>query len=321
MKRFKGKTVLITGAAGFLGRHLTKKFKELGAHVYSLDNYITGAEHDESIMPADVTNHTVFDGALHYILHAAGIASPVFYAQHPLETIDVAVKGTRNMLVLAEMHPELEGFLYFSSSEIYGGPHVVPTPETYRGNVSCTGPRACYDESKRLGETLCSIYHQQYGVPVRTVRPFNIFGPGMSHADRRVVPMFTYEALNDRPLPLFRDGRQTRTFCYITDAIDGFLKVLLDGRIGEAYNIGNPSPEISMRDLTLLFKDFFPKSTYKSMPYPDEYPTDEPLRRCPDVVKAWRDVGYQPQWTLARGLCEFIEWAQEQPSYRDLTIS
>jgi UDP-glucuronate decarboxylase len=316
MKRFKGKTVLITGAAGFLGRHLTKKFKNLGAQVYPLDNYITGAEHDESIMPVDVTNPVTIDHPLHYIVHAAGIASPVFYAKFPLETIDVAVKGTRNTLVLATMHPELEGFLYFSSSEIYGDPNVVPTPETYKGNVSCTGPRACYDESKRLGETLCSVYYKQYGVPVRTVRPFNIFGPGMSHDDRRVVPMFTYKAMHDRPLPLFRDGMQTRTFCYIEDAIDGFLRVVLDGTPGEAYNIGSLDSEISMRDLAILFHDFFPKSTYEFTPYPGEYPADEPLRRAPDTAKASTELGFFAEWTLARGLLEFIEWAQEQPSYR-----
>ena len=316
MKRFKGKTVLITGAAGFLGRHLTTKFIELGAQVYPLDNYITGAEHDKFIMPADVTNPIILDRPIHFIVHAAGIASPVFYAQFPLETIDVAVKGTRNMLVLAEMHPELEGFLYFSSSEIYGDPNVVPTPESYRGNVSCTGPRACYDESKRLGETLCSVYHTQYGTPVRIVRPFNIFGPGMAHSDRRVVPTFTCEAMHDRPLPLFRDGLQTRTFCYIDDAIEGFLKVLLDGSVGEAYNVGNPDNEISMRDLAILFKDFFPRSTFKLRPYPGEYPADEPLRRCPDIAKAVVHVNYSPRWSLGRGLLEFVEWAQ-QSSYRD----
>jgi UDP-glucuronate decarboxylase len=130
--------------------------------------------------------------------------------------------------------------------------------------------------------------------------------------------MFTYEAMHDRPLPLFRDGLQTRTFCYIEDAIDGFLRVLLDGRVGEAYNIGNPNSEISMKELALMLHDFFPDldPIYELKPYPGEYPADEPLRRCPDVTKAWRDVGYQPQWTLARGLLEFIKWAQEQPAYR-----
>jgi UDP-glucuronate decarboxylase len=315
MKRFNGKTVLITGAAGFLGRHLTKKLKELGATVYPMDNYITGSEQDSSIMTVDVTNHMVFDNLIHYILHAAGIASPVFYAKHPLQTIDVAVKGTRNMLSIACAHPELEGFLYFSSSEIYGDPNVVPTPETYRGNVSCTGPRACYDESKRLGETLCSVYQKQYGVPVRTVRPFNIFGPGMAHTDRRVVPMFTYEAMHYHSLPLFRDGLQTRTFCYIDDAIEGFLRVVLDGRVGEAYNIGNSLNEISMLDLARLFRDFFPEVSFTLKPYPDEYPADEPLRRCPDVSKAVDDLGFYAKWTLARGLLEFVEWAKEQPSY------
>ena len=317
MKRFKGKTVILTGAAGFLGRHLRTKLRGLGATVHSMDNYITGGDLGQGSGYADIIDPVYFNGPLHYIIHAAGIASPVFYSKYPLATIDVAVKGTRNMLDLARAYPELEGFLYFSSSEIYGDPNVVPTPETYRGNVSCTGPRACYDESKRLGETLCSVYHQQYGIPVRTVRPFNIFGPGMAHNDRRVVPMFTYAALNDRLLPVFRDGMQTRTFCYIEDAIDGFLKVLLDGKTGEAYNIGNPNPEISMRDLALLFKEQMRRKVqYEFQQYPGEYPADEPLRRCPDVTKAWHDVGYQPRWTLERGLAEFVEWAEKQPTYR-----
>ena len=140
MKRFEGKTVLLTGAAGFLGRHLGPKLRELGAVVWGMDNYITGAEYNLDVLCRDITEPFHHDDSLHYIVHAAGIASPVFYSKHPLETIDVAVKGTRNMLDLAREHPELEGFLYFSSSEIYGDPNVVPTPETYRGNVSCTGP-------------------------------------------------------------------------------------------------------------------------------------------------------------------------------------
>jgi UDP-glucuronate decarboxylase len=316
MKRFKGKTVLLTGAAGFLGRHLGSKLRELGAVVWGTDNYITGSEYQPDVACRDITEPFHYDKSLHYIIHAAGIASPVFYSKHPLETIDVAVKGTRNMLELARAHPELEGFLYFSSSEIYGDPNVVPTPETYRGNVSCTGPRACYDESKRLGETLCSVYHRQYGTPIRVVRPFNIFGPGMAHTDRRVVPMFTYAALNDRLLPVFRDGMQTRTFCYIEDAIYGFLKVLLVGKTGEAYNIGNPDNEISMRDLALLFKEQMRRKVrYEFQPYPSEYPADEPLRRCPDISKAINDIDYHPIVSLEDGLAEFVEWAEKQPSY------
>jgi UDP-glucuronate decarboxylase len=166
-------------------------------------------------------------------LHAAGVASPVYYMRYPLETIDSAVQGTKNLLELARKNKHLESFIFFSSSEIYGDPDPgsVPTPETYHGYVSSVGPRACYDESKRLGETIATVYQQRYDVPVKIVRPFNVFGPGMRHDDRRVIPMFTYEALNGRPLPVHSDGSQTRTFCYITDAICGFLQTLLKGKV------------------------------------------------------------------------------------------
>ena len=255
-------------------------------------------------------------GDLHHIIHMAGIASPSYYAKYPLETIDVAVKGTRNLLNIARQHDELESFLYFSSSEIYGDAREVPTPETYKGNVSCLGPRACYDESKRLGETLCGVYHQQYGVPVRITRPFNVFGLGMSHDDRRVIPMFTYEAIHSRPLPVFRNGMQTRTFCWVSDALEGFLKVMLHGVPGEAYNIGNPNNEISMRDLALLFKELYPfKLTWRLDPYPNTYPQDEPLRRCPDISKAIAHCDYFPRVTLEQGVDNFIRWARAEPSY------
>ena len=152
----------------------------------------------------------------------------------------------------------------------------MPTPETYFGNVSSVGPRACYDESKRLAETICSIYHEKFGVATKIVRPFNVFGPGMKHDDRRVVPMFAYQAMSSQPITVHGDGHQTRTFCYITDAITGFLKVLLVGKPGEAYNIGNADNEISMRDLAQVFVETAQqsggqaggKAEYKLIPYP-----------------------------------------------------
>jgi UDP-glucuronate decarboxylase len=210
-QRFAGKTVLLSGGAGFLGRHFLATFRRLNegvltqpCKVISVDNYITGEQTAvaETAYPdphvvnvwADVSYPLPIREDLHFIMHAAGVASPVYYMKYPLETIESAVQGTKNLMELARRNPALEGFLFFSSSEIYGDPDpkAVPTPETYHGYVSSVGPRACYDESKRLGETISTVYQQRYGVPVTIVRPFNVFGPGMKHDDRRVVPMFTY---------------------------------------------------------------------------------------------------------------------------------
>ena len=292
--------------------------------VISVDNYITGSHeveaHDPNIshVRADIVHPLPVREDVHYIIHAAGIASPVYYMKYPLETIESAVYGVKNLLELARKNEKLEGFLYFSSSEIYGDPDpkFVPTPETYHGYVSSVGPRACYDESKRLGETIATIYHQQYGVPVTIVRPFNVFGPGMGHNDRRVIPMFTYQALNAIPISVHDGGAQTRTFCYITDAITGFVLTLLKGKPGEAYNVGNPENEISMRNLAKLFAELVPGATFQSVEYPDTYPAGEPQRRCPDLTKAHRHLGYSHAVDLKIGLTRFIAWASKEPNYR-----
>lgn len=335
VQRFAGKTVLISGGAGFLGRHFLTVFRQLNdgalaepCKVISADNFITGDQqalrengHDDPNIVnvwADVTYPLPVREDLDFIIHAAGVASPVYYMKYPLETIESAVQGTKNLLELARRNPGLSGFLFFSSSEIYGDPDpsAVPTPETYHGYVSSVGPRACYDESKRLGETISTIYQQHHGVPVAIVRPFNVFGPGMKHSDRRVVPMFTYEALNGRPLPVHGDGRQTRTFCYISDAIAGFLRVLLHGRPGEAYNIGNAENEIAMRDLAAMFTDLVPGADLEFIDYPDTYPAGEPQRRCPDLTKAQDELGYAARHDLKTGLGRFIDWARDEEAYR-----
>ena len=334
-ERFAGKTVLMAGGAGFLGRHFVALFRRLNrdvlsrpCKVISADNYITGEQlalheggrHDPNVVDvwADVSYPLPIREDLHFIIQAAGVASPVYYMKYPLETIESAVQGTRNLLDLARRNKSLEGFLFFSSSEIYGDPdpRSVPTPETYHGYVSSVGPRACYDESKRLGETIATVYQQQYGVPVAIVRPFNVFGPGMKHNDRRVIPMFTYEALNGRTIPVHGDGSQTRTFCYISDAICGFIKTLLKGRPGEAYNIGNSDNEISMRNLANLFAELIPNSQFHNISYPKTYPAGEPQRRCPDLSKANRELGYEWRVDLKVGLRRFIDWAHTQSSYQ-----
>lgn len=322
---FAGKTVLLTGGRGFLGRYFMAVFEELNAKhlkkpvkLVSLDNLITAGREGAEIPEAEhVTfiNHDViepfdFDGPLHYVIHAAGIASPFYYRAYPLETLQVAITGTRLMLDLADRHDAR--FAFFSSSEIYGDPDPkhVPTAESYRGHVSCQGPRACYDESKRVGETLCYIFHTKEGTHTNVIRPFNVFGPGMQETDYRVLPNFANRIKAGLPLNVYGSGDQTRTFCYITDAMAGFLRVVLKGVPGEAYNVGNPKPEISMVDLvnriqTVLGRDI----AHNIVEYPDSYPADEPNRRCPDIRKARLQLEYQPTVDLDDGLRRFLGWA------------
>ncbi len=335
-QRFSGKTILLAGGAGFLGRHFIDVFRYLNekvlqrpCKVISVDNYITGEQaalhesegRDANVVDAwaDISYPLPVREDLHFIIHAAGVASPVYYMKYPLQTIESAVHGTKNLLELARKNQGLEGFLFFSSSEIYGDPDPksIPTPETYHGFVSSVGPRACYDESKRLGETITTIYNEQYGIQTRIVRPFNVFGPGMRHDDRRVIPMFTFEALNGRALPIHGDGRQTRTFCYITDAITGFLKVLLNGKAGDVYNIGNSDNEISMADLGELYTSVISGTKVQFIEYPATYPAGEPQRRCPDLTKAAKDLSYAAQVDLRAGLASFVAWARQQDSYKD----
>src|SRR3989338_4133371 len=333
--KLSGKTIFLSGGGGFLGKYIVGTLCYLNdnvlpkpCRVISVDNFITGSPHphfnykgrsDVLEVWGDITQPLPVREPLHYIIHAAGLASPVFYKKYPLETIDSAGSGVGPLLELAKKNKEtIEGFLFFSSSEIYGDPDPksVPTPETYHGYVSSVGPRACYDESKRLGETITTIYHQLSKMPTVVVRPFNVYGPGMGHADRRVIPMFTYQALCKNPIPVHGDGRQTRTFCYISDAITGFIQVLLNGKRGEAYNIGNPDSEISMKDLAQLYTELVPGASFKTIPYPDTYPAGEPQRRCPDLRKARSDIGYTHSVGLRDGLQRFIYWAQTEPGYR-----
>jgi UDP-glucuronate decarboxylase len=356
LSQLGGKHVLITGGRGFLGRYFTavlamlnerhlagnpvhvtcldnfisageagKDVSEFGEHAYFLKHDVTKRIYDNGRAPGSQGRYTTHNDtgelgmpAPDYIIHAAGIASPAHYKAHPLETLEVATTGLRNSLEFARANPGCR-LVFFSSSEIYGDPTAgnVPTPETYRGNVACLGPRACYDESKRLGETLSQIYAEQYGVHGMIIRPFNVYGPGMQATDYRVLPNFAAKIAMGEPLEVYGDGKQTRTYCYVTDAIGGFLRVLLNGRAGQPYNIGNPSPEINVLDLSLKCcdaagfygapHDKFPKAEIK--PHPANYPADEPQRRCPDITKAGRELGYSPRVGLEEGLKRFFSWA------------
>lgn len=324
----EGKTILITGGSGFLGKYFLltlaylndEVFKER-CHVISIDNFITGVKGDSEFVGRkdftfiyhDVRIPLNIKSGVDYIIHAAGIASPVYYMKYPLETLEVATLGTKNLLELGKAK-SVKSFLFFSSSEIYGDPdpNFIPTPETYPGNVSCTGPRSCYDESKRLGETLCMIYHRLHSLSVKTVRPFNVYGPGMRPDDFRVIPRFITSAMKNESLPVHAGGNQTRTFCYISDAIIGFLKVLLSKKGGEAYNVGNGNDEVNMMTLANMVSELFPnKVAIKAVEYPSTYPQDDPRRRCPDLTKITTNLGYRSQINLKDGLRRTLRWYKE----------
>ena len=322
---FSGRTVGVVGASGFLGQQFVGSFTELNRRlprpieVIGVDSLITGVRNrqvleDEHLrfVEHDIREPLELEAAPDFVVHAAGVASPVYYRQFPIETIEVATLGTRNVLELAQAHGARA--LYFSSSEIYGDPDTanIPTPETYRGNVACLGPRACYDESKRMGETLCYIHARYFATQVAIVRPFNVYGPGMRENDYRVLPNFAKAIQSGEALTVYASGRQTRTYCYSVDAMTGFLLALLHGRVGEAYNIGAAGPEISVVQLAEILEAVHGKPLARTFTdYPDTYPADEPQRRCPDLEKARRELGYKPEVTIEQGLERYLRWATE----------
>jgi UDP-glucuronate decarboxylase len=327
LRKLSGKTVLLTGAGGFLGRYFVAVIKYVNAQpgfnpirVVAMDNYVSSVKWNPN-EDLDINFEWIYGDAIlgaqlpdkyDYIIHAAGIASPQHYRANPLATIDVAVNVTRELLEKAKK--DNARMLFFSSSEIYGDPfpEFVPTTEDYRGNVSTRGPRACYDESKRMGESLCWVYENYFDVQVSVVRPFNVYGPGMMPKDYRVLPNFAASIARNEELSIYGDGRQTRTFCYITDAIIGFLKVLVDSQSPNVYNVGNPSPEISMNELAKIVLEISGKKVASRLSdYPDTYPEDEPNRRCPDISRIKTQLDFSPQVTLEVGLSRFLNWAQE----------
>lgn len=327
-QKISNSTILLTGASGFLGKYFMAVFAEIKSkypnsklRIVAIDNYTTSNKEDlpqkdigdyVEWIYADAKIASDLPDKFDYIIHAAGIASPQHYRAKPLETIYVAVDVTRGLLEKAKQ--DSARFLFFSSSEIYGDPIMseVPTKETYRGNVASRGPRSCYDESKRLGETLCWIYSENYGVHASVVRPFNVYGPGMMPTDYRVLPNFAWSVSNGKVISIYGDGNQTRTFCYITDAIVGFFKVLIDSETPDVYNVGNPSPEISINELVKKIGEVLgiePKLQHIS--YPESYPADEPMRRCPDISKIQNDLDYHPQVNLEEGLKRLFEWSDK----------
>lgn len=333
-----GHHLWLTGGAGFLGYYLVLSIghwnlqakPEHRIRLTVLDNYVrgvpswlAGVKSDQiRLVRHDVTQPIPTDlEPADYIIHAASIASPMYYRKFPLETIDANVNGLRRMLDYAAARNRAQpgvfkGMLFFSTSEIYGdpSPDAIPTPESYRGLVSCTGPRACYDESKRLGETICVIYAQTRDVPVSIARPFNNYGPGLKITDGRVLPDFARDALAGRDIVMLSDGSPTRTFCYITDALSGYLKVLVAGRRGEPYNIGIETPEISMRELAERVQRIgqalwgYRGRVVHQASAESVYLTDNPNRRCPIIDKARTELGYAPEVDAETGIRRMLNW-------------
>jgi dTDP-glucose 4,6-dehydratase/UDP-glucuronate decarboxylase len=339
LTEMSGKRLLIVGGAGFLGHYLVQvavhwnavsNLEPIAILVY--DSYARGVPEWLSRLEGtphltlrtfDITDPLPADlGHLDYIIHAASIASPAFYRQHPIETMDANVNGLRSLLehALAQQSAGtgLRGFLFYSTSEIYGDPtpDAIPTPETYRGSVSCTGPRACYDESKRYGETLCVNFARQHGIPVTVARPFNNYGPGLMISDGRVIPDFARDILAGRDVVMLSEGTPTRTFCYVADAVVGYYKVLVRGRPGEAYNIGTETPEISMSELADRMVETarehfgFTASVVRRTSDDADYLVDNPNRRCPVIAKARAELGYMPSIELTEGLRRSLVWYQ-----------
>jgi dTDP-glucose 4,6-dehydratase/UDP-glucuronate decarboxylase len=336
-RRLSDRSLLITGGAGFLGYYLVQAVLEWNdtlntgrAQVMLLDNFRRGIppwlenlrdRTDLELLTHDITEPFPEDvGPVDFVIHAAGIASPGLYRKIPIETMDANVGGLRNLLDAAVEWKRAgsapSGFLFYSSSEIYGDPtpENIPTPETYRGNVSCTGPRACYDESKRYGETLAVNFARVHNLPITIVRPFNNYGPGMKINDGRVIADFARAVLDSRDIDMFSDGSPTRTFCYVADAVIGYYKSLLVGVPGESYNIGSDSPEISMRGLAEAVvaagRELFGYEGEVRLTLNSEvdYLTDNPSRRCPDLTKARSALGYSPTITLEDGIRRTLQW-------------
>jgi dTDP-glucose 4,6-dehydratase len=301
-------TSVVTGAAGFLGSHLVDLLIERGHKVIAIDNLVTGSidniahlggNRNFKFIQQDVTEFVFLDVPVQYVWHFASPASPIDYLELPIQTLKVGSLGTHKALGLAK-HKKAR-FLLASTSEIYGDPLVHPQTEDYWGNVNTIGPRGCYDEAKRFAEALTMAYHREHGLQTRIVRIFNTYGPRMRLNDGRVVPAFLSQALKKRPLTVFGDGTQTRSFCYCRDLIEGVYRLMMSDVI-EPVNIGNP------REMTMLefAQEVIRATGAKSRIVFKPLPQDDPKQRQPDITRAKRFLKWTPHVTLAEGLEETI---------------
>lgn len=304
------KTAVVTGAAGFLGSHLTDLLLAKGYKVIGIDNLLTGnvrnIEHlagnqDFKFIHHDVTNYIYLPGEVHLVYHMASPASPIDYLQLPIQTLKVSSLGTHNALGLAKAKGAT--FLIASTSECYGDPLEHPQKETYWGNVNPIGPRGCYDEAKRFAEAMTMAYHRYHNVNTKIVRIFNTYGPRMRLEDGRVVPAFIGQALQGRPLTVFGDGSQTRSFCYVSDLIDGIYR-LSQSDYHEPVNIGNPSEMTVLQFANAILKHTGSSSTIDYRPLP----VDDPKVRQPDITLAKKLLGWEPKVVLDEGIRTTVEY-------------
>ncbi len=305
--------LLVTGAAGFLGSHLSDRLLAEGHEVVGIDNFITGSEKNLSHLAShsrftlirhDVSQYIRLDGPLDGVLHFASPASPVDYLKLPIQTLKVGSLGTHNSLGLAKA----KGARFFlaSTSEVYGDPLVHPQPESYWGNVNPVGPRGVYDEAKRFAEALTMAYQRHHGLETRIVRIFNTFGPRMRPRDGRVVSNFIVQALLGEPITIYGDGTQTRSFCFVSDLVEGIYRLFRSDR-GDPTNLGNPN-EFTVTQLAELVKEMTGTSA------PIEYhplPTDDPKVRQPDITIARAVLGWEPRVALQDGLARTIEYFRQ----------
>ncbi len=305
---------VITGGAGFIGSHLVERLLGEGDEVVVLDNLVTGdrrnvelfaaAEHFDFV-EADVTAPYDVAGPVDFVMHIASPASPEDFERLPLEIMAVNSAGTR---LAAELALAKGGrFLFASTSEVYGDPEVHPQPESYRGNVSITGPRAVYDESKRFGEAMVAAYRRHRGLDARVVRIFNTYGPRMRPADGRLIPNLVSQALAGEPLTVYGDGQQTRSFCYVADLIEGIL-LLLHSDVAEPVNVGNPD-EMTVLEMAAAIRAAVDERLEVVFA---PLPADDPRRRRPDITRARELLGWEPRVGVAEGLAKTVAWFRQR---------
>ncbi|HRI57372.1 MAG TPA: SDR family oxidoreductase [Anaerolineae bacterium] len=306
--------VLVTGGAGFLGSHLCDRLLAEGHDVIAMDNLITGSTDNIAHLAGNrrfqfiyhnVTEYIYLKGPLDAILHFASPASPIDYLELPIQTLKVGSLGTHNALGLA-LAKEAR-FLLASTSEVYGDPLVHPQNESYWGNVNPIGPRGVYDEAKRFAEAMTMAYHRSHGVDTRIVRIFNTYGPRMRLNDGRVVPNFVSQALRGEPLTVYGEGKQTRSFCFMSDLIEGIYRLLLSDEV-EPVNIGNPT-ELTIHEFATVINELTDNPAGIRF---EPLPVDDPKQRKPDIAKARRVLGWEPKVNLREGMEETIRWFRER---------